>query len=162
MAPTTALERLLDDLVTEIAEMPPEVYTARPLSAVSGSIGEHVRHVLDHVAAFLRARYSAVLSYDNRERGTSIETSPEAAIGQIFRLKHTLDQFAMRDLEEPVQVTSKVSPDHAIDGWSTLSRELAFVVSHTIHHQAMIAVLASIHGLAVSDRFGYAPTTPRA
>ena len=36
-------------------------------------------------------------------------------------------------------------------GWSTLARELAFVVSHTIHHQAIIGVLLAIHGHAVPD-----------
>jgi uncharacterized damage-inducible protein DinB len=49
----------------------------------------------------------------------------------------------------------------ALTGWSTRARELAFVVSHTIHHQAIIALLMSFQGLAVPAQFGYAPSTPR-
>jgi uncharacterized damage-inducible protein DinB len=58
-------------------------------------------------------------------------------------------------------VTSKVSSDHRVAGWSTLARELAFVVHHTIHHQAMIAVLFACQGHTVADSFGLAPATPR-
>lgn len=46
-------------------------------------------------------------------------------------------------------------------GWSTLARELAFVMSHTIHHQAIVALLLEQQGGGVPDeRFGYAPSTP--
>jgi hypothetical protein len=37
---------------------------------------------------------------------------------------------------------------------------LAFVVSHTIHHQAMIGVLLATRGHTVPHRFGLAPSTP--
>jgi uncharacterized damage-inducible protein DinB len=44
---------------------------------------------------------------------------------------------------------------------STLARELLFVISHTIHHQALIAVLLSAAGRTVPEAFGLAPSTPR-
>ena len=49
----------------------------------------------------------------------------------------------------------------SVSGWSTLARELAFVVSHTIHHQAIIGVLLAMHDVAVPERFGHSPSTPR-
>ena len=42
-------------------------------------------------------------------------------------------------------------------GWSTLGRELAYVNSHTIHHQALIAVLLELAGVPVPDHLGLAP-----
>jgi len=48
-----------------------------------------------------------------------------------------------------------------VTGWSTLGRELAFVNSHTIHHQALIAVLLELSGVQVPDHLGLAPSTPR-
>jgi len=48
----------------------------------------------------------------------------------------------------------------SVIGWSTSARELAFVISHTIHHQAIIAVLLASQGVAVPHRFGVAPSTP--
>jgi uncharacterized damage-inducible protein DinB len=43
---------------------------------------------------------------------------------------------------------------------SSVGRELAFVVSHTIHHLAVIAFLLRDLSIEVPSRFGYAPTTP--
>jgi hypothetical protein len=42
---------------------------------------------------------------------------------------------------------------------TTLGRELAFVLSHTVHHNALIDVIAKTLGVLVPDRFGYAPST---
>jgi uncharacterized damage-inducible protein DinB len=44
---------------------------------------------------------------------------------------------------------------------TTRRRELAFVISHTVHHQALIAVLVALAGGEIPEAFGLAPTTPR-
>jgi uncharacterized damage-inducible protein DinB len=162
-APFRALEGLLDDLGAVLMGMTPAVYAARPVVGVSGSVGEHVRHALDHIAALLSCGSSVTLSYDGRERGTAAETDPSIALRHILRLKAALAQCSARSLDEPMQIVSMVSPSgESITGWSTLARELAFVVSHTIHHHAMIALLLSFQGFEAPERFGYAPSTPRA
>ena len=43
---------------------------------------------------------------------------------------------------------------------TTIGREIAFVVQHTIHHCALIAVLLERKNVEVPVRFGYAPSTP--
>ena len=159
--PVAALGRLLDELATLLIGIEPEVYCDRPLSRASGSIGEHVRHCLDHVAALLAAGPRLPLCYDQRERGTSIETSPLDAVRQMLRFKAALARWRDRSLDEPIRLTLTTSASgEAFTTWSTLGRELAFVASHTIHHQAMIAVLVSLSGIEVPDRFGYSPSTP--
>src|SRR5262249_50540193 len=128
--------------------------------SVTGSIGEHVRHLLDHVAALVAAAPSRSLSYDHRERGTAIESDISAALRQVLRLKVALQRWSSLSPDEPVLVESIVSTSgDRVAGWSTLSREVAFVVSHTIHHLATIALLLHMQGLFVPDRFGFAPTT---
>ena len=162
-APFTALDRLMDDLGAVLIGMSPEIYTARTVVGVSGSIGEHVRHALDHIAALLSCPPATTLAYDRRQRGTAVESDPSAALRHILRLKAALVPCAARSLDEPVQVASMVSTSgELLTSWSTLARELAFVVSHTIHHQAMISLLLSFQGLQAPDRFGYAPSTPQA
>jgi len=162
VSPARALWRLLDELDALLTEVAPEVYCARIAAEVSGSIGEHVRHSLDHVAALLAADSSTTLSYDRRHRGTSVETNPSEALRQILYLKSALNGWPARSLDEPIHVTSIISASgDALTGWSTLARELAFVVSHTIHHQAIIGVLLAIHGHRVPERFGHSPSTPR-
>ena len=156
-----ALIRLLDELGAVLLQVAPDTYTARPLPDVSGSVGEHVRHILDHVTAFVSAQPSSVLTYDRRDRGTPVETDPAAALRVILRLISALSD-AHTNLEMPVVVDSVLTRGAGpLTTWSTLGRELAFVVNHTIHHQALIAVLLSMDGAPLSEAFGYAPTTPR-
>ena len=160
--PAWELWRLLDELDSLLTEVAPDVYCARFATEVSGSIGEHVRHCLDHVSALLAADSSTTLSYDRRQRGTTVETDPAEGVRQILQLKRGLEAWSTRSLDETIRVTSMISPSGAaVTGWSTIARELAFVVSHTIHHQAIIGVLLAIHGHAVPDRFGHSPSTPR-
>jgi uncharacterized damage-inducible protein DinB len=159
--PASALSDLLNDLVRLLMGLPNRVYCARPVRA-SGSIGGHVRHVLDHVAALVAAGRSAPLSYDHRARGTPVESDSHAAVREILRLNAALERWTGSSLDFPMAVNSMISDDgRTVTGWSTAGRELAFVVSHTIHHQAMIAVLLELQGYEVTnERFGYAASTP--
>jgi hypothetical protein len=158
-----ALERALESLGAVVATLPPDVYCARLFPGASGSIGEHVRHCLDHVAALVCADPSGSLSYDQRERGTALETDPAQALRciQLLRIKVAVGRWSAR-LDEPIGVVSTIERGGPpLVSMSTLARELAFVLNHTIHHQAMIGLLASMHGRAVPDGFGFAPSTPR-
>jgi uncharacterized damage-inducible protein DinB len=48
-----------------------------------------------------------------------------------------------------------------LDAPSSVARELAFVISHTIHHNAQIALLAHRLGSRrLPPGFGVAPSTP--
>ena len=156
--PQQALARLLDALGSVLLQVSQAAYTAKPLAEVSGSVGEHVRHVLDHVAALAAARPHGVLTYDRRERGTAIETD---SLRGIFRLKAALgdlDDATLRSSILVITILERGQP--AVATWSTLNRELAFVISHTIHHQALIATLLAIGGGDVPEAFGVAPSTP--
>jgi uncharacterized damage-inducible protein DinB len=161
-SPVSALRRRLEELMRLVLTLPVEAYCART-SRVSGSIGEHVRHVLDHISSLVAACPSAVLSYDHRARGTGVETEPSAAVREMMRLDAALERWDNRSLDEPVAVVALVSTNgQSVNGWSTLARELAFVMSHTIHHQAIVALLLEQQGTDVPDeRFGFAPSTPQ-
>jgi hypothetical protein len=160
--PWWALWRRLDEIGALLMTVPSGIYTARAESGVSGSLGEHVRHCLDHVSTLLAADASTTMSYDRRRRGTTIEHDLAEALQQILRLKAALERWATRSLDEPVRVSSLIDPSGAsLAGWSTFGRELAFVLSHTIHHMATMAAVLALHGVAAPAGFGYAPSTPR-
>jgi uncharacterized damage-inducible protein DinB len=160
--PVMALRERLDELRRLVTTLPIDVYRARAAQA-SGAIGEHVRHVLDHISALVRASPASVLSYDRRTRGTSVESDPNAAVREMLRLDLALERWTERPLDEPIAVAAVLAGDgQAVTGWSTRARELAFVINHTIHHQAIVALLLEVQGqVLVDDRFGYAPSTPR-
>jgi hypothetical protein len=153
---------LLDGLAAVVVAIPADVYVGRPVPEVSGSIGAQVRHTLDHIAAFLGSTPTARLSYDHRERATRIESDPASALRTIFRLKAALGDCSDARLASPVEVDVQLTPSgESLQAWSSHARELAFVQSHTIHHQAIIALLMVIQGCEPPAGFGYAPATPR-
>ena len=159
-SPVSGLIGLLDQLIGIVLEIPSDVYCSSQDSHVSGTIGEHVRHSLDHIGALLQAGQANPFSYDHRHRGTAVESDPSAALQQMLRLKAGLERWSTRDLDEPIRVVSMVAAGQSVSGWSTLARELAFVISHTIHHQAIIGILLAVQGYSVSERFGHSPSTP--
>lgn len=157
-----ALAQLLDDLAAVLVGVPVDVYVARPLPDVSGSVGAQVRHTLDHIAAFLTAGPAIPLSYDRRERGTAVESDTAAALRTIFRLKTALTACTPGRLHDPIEVLAQVTPGgDSVLAWSSRARELAFVQSHTIHHLAIISMLLTIQGYGTPPGFGHAPSTPR-
>jgi uncharacterized damage-inducible protein DinB len=149
----------LRELARVVAGLTAAQYMARP-EGFRGSIGEHVRHCLDHVAALDAGRATGRIDYDRRRRGTAIETDRAAALREIRRLADRLGGLEPAVLARPVAVAEA----HAVgcgpvDLQSSLGRELAFVVSHTTHHNALVAALARALGGRVPEQFGYARST---
>ena len=60
-SPIAALDATLEELASVVAALSPEAYGARLFPNASGSIGEHVRHCLDHVSALVSADPSSCL-----------------------------------------------------------------------------------------------------
>jgi uncharacterized damage-inducible protein DinB len=153
---------LLEQLRELLSRMPPSVYRACPAPRVSGSIGEHVRHCLDHVDALASAGVMDDLSYDHRQRGTRVEADPDAAVAQIEHLTREVHVLACQGLARSLQVSSVLARGGAADtSRSSLGRELAFVVSHTTHHLAIIALLLDQLGWQGPDGFGLAASSPQ-
>lgn len=138
-----------------------EALYRRPCALIGGStIGQHVRHLLDHYAAILTCREGGEINYDHRERGTAVERKPSSAAEHARSLAGQLSGLASDRLCSAVHVRVMVNADgcEAVLG-STLERELAFAAHHAIHHQAMIAAMAREFGLATPEGFGKAPST---
>ena len=155
---TRALRHELEALRAAVGGLSPSEYRAAP-SRASGSIGAHVRHALDHVRALLTRDPATDLTYDARLRGTAVETDPQAAVDEIDRLCEDLTGTALGSPER-LRVMSMTAPDgQHLRAESSLGRELAFVLSHTIHHAAIVAVLLDWLGRGLPEEFGHAPST---
>lgn len=155
--PLLTLLEQLRDLVTL---MPVRMYLARPAARVSGSIGEHVRHCLDHVSSLTAAMAGDELSYDRRLRGTTVETDPRTAINEIERLFVRLERSAGAPGDRLLTISSLLEVGKPpVTMRTTVARELSFVVQHTIHHCALVALLIEWQGGRVPHGFGLAPAT---
>jgi uncharacterized damage-inducible protein DinB len=161
VAPVTALVRVLDELCEVVGRIPDDVFACPPAGRPSGSVGAHVRHCLDHVSALLEGISSSRMSYDHRARGTHIETSRAAALAHIRSQIEAVLDLDPRVLSRTVrlQVTLDARGTHTVVQ-STVARELAFVIAHTIHHNATMGLLLSEAGTSLPHRFGVAPSTP--
>jgi uncharacterized damage-inducible protein DinB len=155
--PLTGLLHQLFDLVESLT---PEQYTRKPVGVVESSVGGHVRHNLDHVDALLRGLRAGEVSYDHRDRGTDVERDRLAAMDAILRVETELTAFPWHEGRHLVTLSTLVAPDlPPVRVTTSPERELAFVVSHTIHHNALIRVMVKLLGGEVSADFGYAPST---
>lgn len=125
------------------------------------TIGQHVRHTIDHYAAALAALYGRPIDYDHRERGTNIEGDRAAAINRLDELAGIIRAVTVQRSASVVRVRVMIDSgsgeeaEHA----STLGRELAFAAHHAVHHHAMIAAIVRDFGLDVPPGFGKAPST---
>jgi uncharacterized damage-inducible protein DinB len=140
------------------------VYTDRQFDPAFGScIGGHMRHSLDHARILLKGMCEQrPIDYEARERGGRVETEPSIAADEAERLAEGLAGLADLGGDTPCVVVLKPSADaECVRIQSTLARELAFVASHTIHHQAMIGMLLARAGTEVTGSFGLAHGTPR-
>ncbi len=155
-----SLASLLRQLAEVVGAMSDEQYTRKGLAHVEGSAGGHVRHSLDHVDALMGSLSTGCVDYESRERGTDIETNRDAAVTKLQTLAERLAAIDLDDMAQPVRVIVRFMSDRpTIATGSSFGRELAFVLSHTIHHDALIAVIARDLGIELPTYFGYAPSS---
>lgn len=151
---------VLHQLAAMIDAMSDAQYVQKPVGVVESSVGGHVRHCLDHIESLLAGIGPGYLCYDHRARGTSIETNRQAALDLIERLQDELLYCAWPQGRRRLLLTALVTPDGSpVEMTTTLERELTFVLSHTIHHNALLGTMAKLLGVPLPADFGYAPST---
>jgi hypothetical protein len=161
MTAVRPLLSLLDDMRSLIERIDDASYTAPAPGRSSGGIGGHVRHCLDHVGALVAATRTGTCAYDRRVRGTEIESRRMAALTQILDLEGELARIGDVMLDVPVDVETQIDTDGSmLVTTSTVGRELVFITSHTIHHNAIISHLLASRGVDMGARFGLALATP--
>jgi len=138
----------------------------QPSNAMGHStIGQHLRHALDHFNAILavsadESGEDGPIEYDRRQRGGSIETDRAAALQGLAEARERIANLHPDRLYEPARVRVMLSADGVeAELPSTLARELAFAAHHAIHHQAMMGAIAREQGLSTPPGFGKAPAT---
>lgn len=135
-------------------------YTTKSSTMFGATIGQHVRHSLDHFSAALNAIEDEPIAYDHRDRDTDVEKQREVAIRTIDVLKELIHAAPGSQADRPVTVRIMLSGDgDEAELTSTFGRELAFATHHGVHHHAMIGVIATELGLELPAGFGKAPST---
>lgn len=153
---------LLDQGIHLLAKLSDDLYTEP--SAEPGfrqTPGPHLRHTLDAYNCLLDGLENGLIDYDARSRSRAVETSRREALAAI---EHT--RAALEAVETPTQTRLEILVDIPGDGddapaVSSLGREYQFLVGHTIHHYALIAMILRQRGWQPDAEFGVAPSTLR-
>ncbi len=137
-------------------------YMRRHSNCFDSSIGGHVRHNLDHYWSLLRGLDSGEIDYDARARDAAIEKDPLAAANASEEIATELLKLQGSDIDRELRVKMDTG-SYALpeEEWSrsTLRRELQFLLSHTVHHYALITVMCRNLGVTPEPGFGVAPST---
>lgn len=150
----------LHRLIQLLGQLTPESYN-KPCETVFGStIGAHIRHDTDHFQCFLLGIGEGKVDYDARERLPEVENDPIYAAAYIRGICAGLEQLAVDvDLETQIQVKMDCGHEAPWAG-STIRRELQFLLSHTVHHNALISVIVRQEtDLSLPTDFGVAPSS---
>lgn len=129
----------------------------------SSTIGAHVRHVIDHYSALRSALadQSAIprIDFNRRQRRNAVEQDLRVAMATLEELSLWLQENEFSDCA--VEVESEVSLTTTCNKIfrSTLSRELCYLINHTVHHAAYMNVIAKQLGVRVENTMGVAPAT---
>lgn len=143
-----------------LAALDAETYR-RKAAPERSTIGDHYRHILDHFSCLLAGLPGRSVNYDERDRDTRIADDREFAAWTTESLLEGVNRLHSGTLAEPLQVTYSVGygtpgPDTMV---STVGREIAFAVSHAVHHYAIVRLLAEGFGTKLPADFGVAPST---
>lgn len=134
-----------------------------PLTSLSGAtIGQHTRHIIEFYACFIAGLSDGEINYDKRQRNMELETDFSVVLNTLNEIERQIEQLS-DDGEIQLVANYTFEENHDCSFATSIYRELAYCLEHSIHHQALIKVGLIELSLAdaVSADFGYAPATIR-
>lgn len=153
---------LLEDAIRLVEKITNNQYEYFDSQIFMSPLGKHLRHVLDFYQAFLNGITTGKINYDERQRDETIETQRDRFITEAKKIAEKLKTLKKENelLKKNVRVTSKegkTGQNSQVN--SNGGRELEFLLSHTVHHFAIIAMILKIQSIAVPEDFGIARST---
>ena len=125
------------------------------------SIGAHVRHIVERFQSFLNGLGERVIDYDCRKRDRTLENNLQSARFALTTIARRISELRLAEIAgQELAIRESVHPQLApVEASSTVERELVSLISHSIHHLAIIAMLARPLGYTLGSDFGKAPST---
>ncbi len=154
---TISVLNQLEDLISKLDD---KEYAFGLKTFHGSSIGQHVRHVIEFYQCLLVQ--NELLDYDSRQRDLELENRREKAISELKAIKYQINTL---EKDTPVFLNSNFSNSstHVLAAPSSLLRELAYNLEHTVHHMAIlrIGVEHNFENIKMPENFGVAMSTQR-
>jgi uncharacterized damage-inducible protein DinB len=147
-----------------VRQLDDDLFTRSADGRFRGGVGSQFRHCIDFYECLLWGLENEdLVDYAARSREQRLETERAAAAARLEQIAKRLAAIDASSLDRPLRVRSE-QPVDGIPEWcgSTLHRELQFLVSHTVHHYALIVALLGGFGYELGPEhadFGIAPST---
>jgi hypothetical protein len=151
----------LEEVNGLLLQLSQNIYTTERETLSGASIGQHFRHILEFYICLEKGNKIGIVSYDERERNVLMETDLLFAVKSIGMLIQFLSS-----LKNDCVLTMKANYSNSNEGTTmqtSLYRELAYALDHTVHHLAIIKIALSEEekSLHLDSNFGVAPSTIR-
>ena len=143
--------------VTLLAALGAERYSRKHPICYNASVGGHLRHIIEHYQSFLNGLEEGEIDYEKRARDPLVENDPDYAIGTLESVAARFGEHGGSLTNRGLHLCAETTPGIATP--TSVLRELEFLLSHTIHHYALVAVMARLQGYEPESSFGIAPST---
>jgi hypothetical protein len=153
---------LLRQAASLVSGLDAETYGAPGPPPGRGGVGGHIRHVLDFYDCFLRGVPAGRVDYEARSRDARAASDPVYAVARIAETAGRLEGLGAPAACSQLLVRAEgAGPAGCPGSWgrSSLARELEFLMSHTVHHFAIVAMLLRLRGVEPGEGLGVAPST---
>lgn len=155
---------ILEQGIDLLGTIEPQDYTKHCSQCFDSNIGGHFRHNIEHYQNFLGGYKEGIIDYDDRARDWRIENDLAftcETIKEIIQQLEHLGQLEQSVIQQELRIKMDSGSTQCNENGSqsTIQRELQFLLSHTIHHYALIAVICNIFEYKLPKEFGVAPST---
>jgi hypothetical protein len=158
---SAAVQDVLQQGLALLEDCTLESYRTVAPAPFEASIGQHYRHVLDHFVSLTMGISTGTIDYDQRARDRELETNLEVAKASTQMLMKFFASLTPNDYHRICSVLHSVSysQNQQQTSSSNIERELAYCVSHAVHHFAIVRILCAQLQVQVPNEFGVAPST---
>lgn len=150
----------LSELQTLLPKLDNKNFSKRIKILGDGTLGQHIRHIIEFYICLLDGIEGSEVNYDNRNRDVNLETDVNGAWDSLYQIKLRLQKIKNNKM---MTLITNLSSDEGRREVlvSSLYRELAYCQEHCTHHQALIKVgLQELNLLHLVDpNFGVAHST---
>lgn len=148
----------LDQLRDLISALSPQDYNQPCQGSLSG-VGAHVRHITDHFDAVRNGLARGYINYNDRSRGSNIENNQSLALDKVGEIHQWLEGDGLQDHAIEIETEISVNQTNNVRMPTTLSREICYLINHTVHHLAYARVVAAHFDCHLDKSIGLAPAT---
>ncbi len=123
----------------------------------NGTLGRHVRHILEFYECLFITNAGDTVCYDDRKRNLLLEDNVRFASDYIDEI---VDQIEKIEINKRLLLKSNYEGSEIIMETS-LFRELTYNIEHAVHHLAIIriAIAFELKYIDLPKTFGYADST---